>query len=397
MFKIPAEAFKIMVSKSAKGASCNKVVPVTSLVNINLTDGTLCLTTTDTENTLEVYRDGVQGKNMGAVVGIDLFSKLIAKQTCDQISIDLKKDYLLVKGNGEYKVPLTVDEEGMVKFPEFSFDKEAAGDGETVNLTSINQIVNVNKPSVSTNPDKPQIGGYYAHVKSDILGDSVISTNEAVICFNGFKLFKEPAFITPSMMDLLTLNTAEKIQCYKHGGYFLFETDDIVLHGPEHDLMEEFPLEAVAGLFSLEFPARCTVSKLALQAVLDRLALFIEAFDKNGAYLIFSKEGLQIKSKQNSSDEVLKYHKSEGFQAMQVLVDIPMLKVEVDSTPGDTVTIAYGQEAAISISSGNVTKVIALLDDEDVAGGEDGMDYDAKEPTADDIGADEEPAGPEEF
>lgn len=375
MFKVPAEAFKIMVAKAAKGASCNKVVPITSLINIQLTGGTLCLTTTDTENTLEVYREGVAGEDMRAVVGVELFSKLIAKQTCEAITIDLKESYLFVKGNGEYKVPLTVDEEGMVQFPEFSFDRAAAGDPEIVNLSSINHVVAVNKSSVCTNPDKSALGGYYVHTADDLLGGNVITTNENVICFNGFKLLNQQAFLTLSMMDLLALNTQEKIECYRHEGYLLFETADIVVHGPEHDGTAQFPLEQLAALHQLEFPSRCAVSKISLQSVLDRLALFIEAFDKNGAYLRFTKEGLQIKSKQDSSDEVLKYTKSENFAPVQALVDVPLFKLEVDSLPGDMVEISYGQEAAIAISSGKVTKIISLLDDDVPSAGEEVLDY----------------------
>lgn len=372
MFKVPAEAFKIMVAKAARGASCNKIVPVTSLIQINLTSGTLCLSTTDTENTLEVYRSGVDGKDMEAVVGVELFSKLIAKQTCDVITINPKKDYLEVKGNGVYKVPLVMDEEGVVQFPEFTFKKK--GKGETVNLTSIQQIVDVNSASVSTNADKSELCAYYVHVKagSDVdLDDAVLSTNEEVVCYNRFKFLKERAFLTPVMLDLLTLNTAEKIQCFRNDGWLLFETEDIVLHGPEHDGIDDFPLATLVGLDEEEFPSSCEVSKAALQSVLDRLALFIEAYDKNGAHLNFTKDGLQITSKQSSSDEILKYRKSENFAAVKVLADIPLLKAEVDSTPGETVTISYGSETAIAISSGNVKKIIALLE----VDGEEELEY----------------------
>lgn len=365
MFKIPTQQFKIMVAKAAKGASCNKILPVTSLISINLTDNQLCLTTTDTENTVEVYRANTQGDNMNAVVGVELFASLIAKQTCEAISLTLSDDNLVIKGNGTYKIPVMMDEEGMVKFPEFDFSTEDLTP-EVIELSSLRRILEVNKSSLCTSADQPQLCAYYVHAGDENLAPQIISTNLNVICFNTFKLFNARAFISPAMLELLVLNTQEKIQCFRRDGMMLFVADDYVVHGPENDMVEDFPLDQIAGYLELNFPSCCTVSRAQLQSVLDRLALFIEAFDKNAAYFTFTDAGLQVTSKQSSSDEVISYHSSTNFMAMQMLVDIPAMKAELDSTPGETVDIYYGHDAALAIANGNVKKVISLMD-EDVA------------------------------
>lgn len=363
MFKVPAEAFKRMVAIAAKGASCNRILPVTSLLSINLTGGTLCLTTTDSENTVEMYRPNTEGKDMEAVVGVQLFSSLIAKQTCEAITIDLKKEYLEVKGNGVYKIPLIMDDEGMVKFAAPDFDLEGL-EPEIVELSSIRQVLSVNKPSLCTSPDNPHLCTYLSLSGHPDMGNVVVTTNIDVICFNHFSLLGQNVAIQPAMMELIALNAEEKLKVYRRDNMLLFDGGDMLVYGPENDLIDQFPVDNISAYDSMEFPAKCEVSRIQLQSVLDRLSLFIEAFDKNGAYFEFTKGGLQIRSKQESSDEVLKYHKSTGFMPVTMLVDIPVMKAEIDSTPGDTVTLLYGVDNAIGIESGNIKKIVSLLIDD---------------------------------
>ena len=100
--------------------------------------------------------------------------------------------------------------------------------------------------------------------------------------------------------------------------------------------------------------------------MLDRLALFIEPYDKNGAYFTFGRKGINIHSKKDASTETINYVESKDFAPFVCCVDIPMLKEQLQANPDDTVKICYGNENALKIESGKVTQVIALLEDEDL-------------------------------
>lgn len=352
---IPAVKFQDMVARATKGASENKLLPITSMMCIEMKDHVLKLTTTDTANTLVIMSDKIEGDDMYAVVPVKQFSGLIAKTTSDSITLVLKGNDLEVHGNGVHKISLPVDEDGVVQFPHFSFDKD--GEGQVINLSSIKDVLNINKASVAKTIDTPCLCGYY-------LGDQVISTDEQTICFNDMKLTDEAYLISPEMMELLALSKQEKITWWYKDGFFLFETPDMVLYGAEHDGKDLFPSEDIMGYLDTEFSSRCRLPKIAIQGLIDRLALFIEPYDKNGAYLTFTKEGVKIKSKKSNSDETIPYIESDNFSPFVCCVDIPMLKSLIDANPGESIDIWYGNDACIKMTSGKVTQVIALLEDE---------------------------------
>ena len=56
---IPAVKFQDMVARSVKGASENKLLPITSMMCIEMKNNVLTLTTTDTANTLKVRADKI--------------------------------------------------------------------------------------------------------------------------------------------------------------------------------------------------------------------------------------------------------------------------------------------------------------------------------------------------
>ena len=352
---IPAVKFQDMVARATKGASENKLLPITSMMCIELKNHVLKLTTTDTANTLVVMCDKIEGDDMYAVVPVKQFSGLIAKTTSDSIKLVLKGDDLEVHGNGVHKISQPVDEDGVVQFPQFSFEKE--GDGQVINLSSIKDVLNINKASVAKTIDTACLCGYY-------LGDQVITTDEQTICFNDMKLTDEAFLVSPEMMELLALAKQEKITWWYKDGFFLFETEDMILYGAEHDGKDLFPAEDIMGYLDAEFASSCRLPKIAIQGLIDRLALFIEPYDKNGAYLTFTKEGVKINSKKSNSDETLPYIESKNFAPFVCCVDIPMLKGLIDANPGESIDIWYGNEACIKMTSGKVTQVIALLEDE---------------------------------
>ena len=78
-----------MLSKAIKGASNNKLIPLTGLIAIQLKDNKLTLTTTDATNYLYIQDDNIEGDDFYAVVQVDTFAKLVARMTCETITIDL--------------------------------------------------------------------------------------------------------------------------------------------------------------------------------------------------------------------------------------------------------------------------------------------------------------------
>lgn len=355
---IPTAKFQDMVSRAAKGASENKLIAITSMICIELKNNVLTLTTTDTANYLKVIAEKIEGDDMYAVVNVDLFSKLIAKMTSESITIKMTDNSLEVKGNGTYNIPLETDEDGPVQYPTYKFEKN--GDPEIVHLTSVKNILSINKAAVAKSFETPYLCGYY-------MGNRIITTDGDVICFNDIKLFNEPALISPEMMALLSLNTEEKINCWRDNDAFLFETPNIVIYGVAHDGIDQFPVREIESYLDQEFGSMCKVPKMLMQNVVDRLVLFIDQYDNNGAYFTFTKEGIKVQSKKSSSVELIPYQESKDFSPFMCCVDIPLLREQIDANPGEVIELWYGHEAALKMTSGKVTQVVSLLEDEAIS------------------------------
>lgn len=347
-----------MVAKAMKGASCNKMIPLTGLMAIELKGYALTLITTDATNYLYVKEDKVEGDDFYVVVQADMFAKLISKLTCEKVSLELKDNILNVKGNGKYSIELPLDEEGeLIKYPSPLDGKPFVGDSYTINLSTVKLILNTAKSALADTLEVPCYTGYY-------VGNKVVSTDTYKICGINIKLWDEPALISPEMMNLLDIFTDEKIEVWRNGNTIVFKSENCIVHGTLMDSIDDYQIEAIDGLLEQGFESSCKLTKSALLQLLDRLALFVSPYDKNGVYLTFTRDGLQIESKQANSVEVIPYAESENFCDFTCCVDIEMLHSQVKANTGDSITIHYGEENAIKITDGNVTQVVALLEDD---------------------------------
>lgn len=355
---INTSTLQSMVAKSMKGASCNKMIPLTGLMAIELVDHRLTLTTTDATNYLYIREDKVEGDDFYVVVQADMFAKLISKLTCEKVHLELKDNVLTVKGNGKYSIELPLDEEGeLIKFPNPLHSVTEADPAEWVNLSTIKLILATAKSALANTLEVPCYTGYY-------VGAKVVATDTYKICGINIKLWDEPTLISPEMMNLLDIFTEEKIAVLRKDNIMIFGTNNCVVYGTLMDSLDDYQIEAIDSLLEQEFASSCKLTKSALLQLLDRLALFVSPYDKNGIYLTFTRDGLQVESKQANSVEVIPYTESTKFHDFTCCVDIEMLHSQVKANTGDGITIHYGEDNAIKITDGNVAQVVALLEDD---------------------------------
>lgn len=357
--KISTGRFKEAVNKSIKGAGFNNLIPLTGMIGIKLENGQLKLLSTDMINTLEVIIDKVAGEDVSFTIQGDTFSKLISKITSDDIELILNDAVVTIKANGTYKIPLVTDENGLVEFPEIKMDKYKKAPKSEIFLTSIMSAYNINRSSLAKIMDQPELTGYYA-------GDRTVTTDGNVICINDLNLNIGTKLISPQMMSLLTLNSCEKIEFMETKNNLIFITSDIIIEGPVLEGIDDYPIEGVESYLDEAFPSSCKVPKDLLISVLDRLSLFIEPYDKNGAYFAFGRKGITIHSKKDASTEIINYVDSKNFESFSCCVDIPLFKDQLLANPDDTIELWYGNENALKIVSGKITQIIALLEDDTI-------------------------------
>lgn len=355
--KLPTGKLQEMLSKAIKGASFNKNEPMSSMIVIEVKDNKLTLTTTDGTNYLYIMQD-VKAKDFYTVVNADIFTKLVSKMTCDEITLELTKDYLLVSGNGDYKIELELDADGTpAKLPNPIEDIEL-NSTETVSLSVINTILNTAKASLMSGDMRvPCYTGYY-------MGERVVTTDATQICGIDFKLFDEPKLLSPAMLDLVGLMSDELITVQSEDGTIVFATDDCIVYGKEMSYIDEFNIDALTEHLDCKFATQCKFSKHDFLAILDRLSLFVGKYDKNQISMIFTESGVDIASKTANAVETLNYRSVKDFEPYECIINIDMLINQIKAYDGDEIEFWYKDEtdSGVKLVNGATTQMIALCE-----------------------------------
>lgn len=357
---IGTEKMKEMVSRAIKGAGNNKLIPITSLMAIEVKDNKLTLITTDATNYLYIIEDKVVADDFYVVIDANTFSKLVSKMTCENITLNLKESVqiLEVKGNGNYKIELPLDENGQpIKYPNPYYKLSEVQDVGTVNRSTIQVILETIKPALATTLENPCYTGYY-------MKDKVVATDTYKIASMEVPMFDEAKLISPELFDLLSVMTVEKIKVDICNNDIIYSTPDCIVCGKFMEGIEDYAIDAISGLVNTEFDSFCSVPKSALMQLLDRLSLFVGPYDKNAIQLTFTRDGLQVTSKAENGVEIINYVASDNFKDFTCQIDIQMLTQEVKAISNDVIEMYYGEDNAIKMTDGNITIIVALLEDD---------------------------------
>ena len=359
-FSILTKTFQEMLNKVNKGASNNKLLPLTSMVRINLTDKVLSLTTTDMNNFVTIRETGINGDNLDVVMPIDTISKIVAKTTTDTITFELVEGFVKLKGNGTYDLPISVDEEGInVKFPEYSFPEN--GTTETIKYADIRSILDNNSVCLADDLSTPALTGYY-------FGNNVISTNSIAICINKIKFFDGEVLLSPTIVNLLGLFTAESITVHRAGDKIKFTSPNVDVCGSVMTELEDYPAEAIESYLDAKFQNSCKINKASLLGILDRILIFVDdAQDHLLADIAFTDKGLLIQNKNNTANELVTYVSGSDTitDTYNCIINLVIFRGIINSCNVDNVVIYFGHEdnICIKIEDNNIVKIVALADD----------------------------------
>ena len=352
---IKTDIFKEMVSRAIKGASQNKLIPLTGLMAIELKDNEVTLITTDASNYLYIKQDNIPGDEFYVVVQVEQFSRLIGKMTCENITLEADNGILKVNGNGNYKIELPLDEEGnTITFPDPASDFDTK-EGTEISLATIKTILNSIKPALAVTMEVPVYTRYY-------VGDTVIATDTYKIASLAANVFQtEPMLISAETMNLLDVITCETFDFYKNDDVLLFDTPDCVVYGHVMEGVDDYNVEAITTLLEQQFVSNCELDKNVLLSILDRISLFVGQYDNKAIMLTFTEEGLYVSSRTSTGVETIPYIKNNNFKPYTCNIDIDMLTTQLKANSAEHINLQYGNESSIKLVDDSITQVIALL------------------------------------
>ena len=187
MIKIKTDILKDLVNKASKGIAVDKLIPITNFMCIKYDSEKFTIITTDSTNYMYAEQSLVYDEqklidcedDFYAVVNTDIFTKLISNITSEYIILVIADNVLVIEGNGKYKIPLSLDEDGsVIKFKDPMKDVGLTDDLIHINTNELRSVVKALKPSLYTRDNNiPVLSKYY-------FGDCVLASDkEQVSCY----------------------------------------------------------------------------------------------------------------------------------------------------------------------------------------------------------------------
>lgn len=359
---IETKTLQKLVNKVARGASNNKLLALTSFVNICLKDGRLSLTTTDMTNYVTATEHNVTGDNFEVVISLNNFAKLVSKTTTESITLDLTEKSLKFIGNGTYNIELPLNEENKpIKFPTYKFVNNGEAKTFEVKKSDITNIINTNKSCLSADMTQPVLTYYYC-------GNNVISADQYNICINPINLFNDSFLISNVMMDLISLFGEDTIQVDIQTDSVMFSSPTYCVFGKLYNDVENYPAEAIEAYIDTKFIYNCHLYKDKLIGAVDRLSIFVDKLDEGRLVLKFTDKNLTVYNATQTAFETIDYVVDEDIVEpgeFNCTINGELLKAQLNSLTSDVVNLWYGEEpgGCIKIEDHGVVKITSLMEE----------------------------------
>jgi hypothetical protein len=367
---IRTEEFKDVGSKILAAVDSNELSTVTETLELKVEGRVLFISVTNREYFAQVKINVDDEFDFHATVNANLFLKLVSQITTETIELKVVDNYLLMKGNGTYKIPLIFDDEKLLELPRIEIEnkvKEFDIDSDILK-------------SILTYNSKELLRGITSMPVQKLfyIDEQGCITFTTGACVNSFTL--------PEPIKILINNRLVKLfKLFKNGAVKFtlgfdpisdeiiqtkvrFQSDDIsitAIISCDDTMLTKVPVNAIRGRANNAYPYSINLNKNAIIQTINRLMLF------NGAGS--GKEVLKPFSKfEFHKDKVIIYDVHEDncesvFYMDTTLdleepytanIDLGDMKATLESCMEDYLTMHFGDQTAIVVSRGHVKNVI---------------------------------------
>lgn len=375
-FSINTEKLQNTITSVAKGVGNNKLLPVTELVGITLTDsGVVKFSSADGVNTLRVSTDldGDLEQEPGEItVNADLFTSLVSKLSdCTSVTFNTSDRLLIVTGHkgdvdcGVYKIELPVDESGNIIKPinldaKINIIKQNIADniGTVYELTktTIDEMRSSCRQALAVDVTESCYTNY-------LISKSIMATDRtrAVFIHKDIIGDNHPFLISRTFGELLSLIVDEVSILVSDSGIYASDGKTIEIYTNTRGDLADYDEKALNGMLGMSFPSMCKVKKSELLNTLGRMSLFCEQYDNNAVDITFQEDCLTIKSLKDSAVESINFLEHKDYAPCDIRVDVTLLISHVKAYGSDSVELWFGHPKCIKFVDGDITQILALV------------------------------------
>lgn len=302
--------------------------------------------------------------NIHATVEANTFLKLISRMTTEYVELKTEDTYLIIKGNGNYKLPLIYDGESLMTLPEISIENPTTNfqlDGNI--LASISKF---NSRQLSMGMISQPIQKLY-YVDNE--GALTFTTGA---CVNKFTLEKPvKMLLNERLVKLFNLFKADTVNFTLGQDIFgeiiqtkaRFKTDNIDLTAilPGNEMMiKSVPVSIIRGRAFEDYEKTIVLNKNEVLETIDRLMLFPDIHSSRAySKCQFGLSSVKIWDPTESNYEEIYYQNNSSItEEYEAILDLQDIRATLDSFAEKFITMGFGNNQAIVISSRNIYNVI---------------------------------------
>ena len=362
---IESEKLKDVSQKILTAVDSNELSVLTETLELKTLGNFLFMNVTNKEYFASVKLNLNNPEEFHATVNANLFLKLIAQITTNDIELKVDGNALIVRGNGEYKLPLIYENGELLNLPEIQIINKVKE--FTINSDILGSILTYNsKELLRGTISKPVQKLYYIDEQGAI-------TFTSGACVNSFTL-SEPVKILLNNRLVKLFKLFDNCEVKFTLGYdalsdeiiqtkVCFETDNIKLTAIiscDDTLLNSVPVNAIRNRANSEYLYSVTLDKNSLAQTLSRLLLFTSAKNTLKPYSLFKfdRDRVTIWDSDKDNHEDIVYVGSGLNDIYEATLDIMDLKAVLDTCSEQYVTINFGNHQAIVLSRGNIKNII---------------------------------------
>lgn len=335
--------------------SASKLLEITRYWYIQGYDGVVTFTGYDGSNWLR-YTLEADG-DIDVIIKAEQFGKLVEKTTVENITLTPKDEYLEVKGNGTYKVDIVTGDEVYPSFDEKLPEDLDEGDALLLKSSLFYNVANVNDSAVSkSNADGVYTGYLLDHAQA-------VTSDIIRVCLNPIQDIGTKLLIPASLMRLLASITEDKLYLWTFDDEYIYvSTSNIEIYGRTMEGVEDY--QDMSIMDKQEFEGSATLPTAEIQSILERLTLFMTAFDKGTVNLDFGPKQLAIVTTKGSK-ELVKYTNVDHGADFTCKINSLLLRDILSTVSDDHFVLYYGNELCLKIEANGVVYYLATQEDGD--------------------------------
>ena len=366
---IRSDEFKKICSTVLSATDGSELSTLTETLELKTIGNILYLNVTNKEYYASVKFQLDHEEAFHASVNANLFLKLVAAITSDQIELTVHDTYMNIKANGNYKIPLIFENDALMEVPAIIIENPTL----EMNIPSsiLESIVNYNSKQLAIGTvAKPVQKMFYI----DQQGCITFTTGA---CINNFTLEKPVRILLNSrLVNLFKLFKGTNVAFTL--GYdpisetiiqtkVAFVTPNITLTavtGCDDGLLAQVPVEAIRGRANKSYDNTVVLNVANVSEAINRLLLFSAGYGskenlKPYSLFEFKPDNVVIYDTKRENIEVLNYQNGTVLSAeYQMTLDLIEFKKILDGCTEQYITMNFGDGKACVVTRNAIKNVL---------------------------------------